>query len=197
MQIHSAILAGGKNSRYDGMNKAFILVEGKRIIDRNIKVLKSLFPQISIVTNQADQFIDYADYPMSSDYFKEIGPLAGIHSALKNTTADAVFISSCDMPFLNSDIIKPLIEASNQNKFQAIIPRWNKNIEPLHAIYHRDLFPILDKYIRNNENRSVRVFLKTIECVYIDFSEAKLGNAFTNINRPRDLEVLFSRRLRR
>jgi molybdopterin-guanine dinucleotide biosynthesis protein A len=190
MQIHSAILAGGKNSRYNGMNKAFILIDGERIINRNINVLSSLFSQISIITNQIEQFSDYSDYPMSSDYFKEIGPLAGIHSALKNTTADAVFISSCDMPFLNSDIIKPLIEAANQNKFQAIIPACNERIEPLHAIYHRDLFPILDKYIRNNENRSVRDFLNTIESIYIDFSEAEVGNAFTNINRPSDLDVL-------
>ena len=191
MQIHSAILAGGKSSRYGGFNKAYILINGRRIIDRNISDLKGLFPVISIVTNTLNQFSDYSNYPMSSDYYKEIGPLAGIHSALKNTSANAVFISSCDMPFLNIDIINKILEIGKSNNYQVIVPRWNGQIEPLHALYHESVLPPLESYIKNNANRSVHKFLKTINCLFLDLDSNQITEkAFANINSETDLDSI-------
>ena len=45
------ILAGGQNKRYDGQNKAFIRIGGKRIIDRLMAVYDRLFEQVVVVTN--------------------------------------------------------------------------------------------------------------------------------------------------
>ncbi|MBW2561746.1 MAG: NTP transferase domain-containing protein [Deltaproteobacteria bacterium] len=40
------ILSGGKNARM-GENKAFIRVDGERIIDRTIRIFRELFDEIS------------------------------------------------------------------------------------------------------------------------------------------------------
>jgi molybdopterin-guanine dinucleotide biosynthesis protein A len=188
VKIESAILAGGKNSRYGGQNKAFIKVEGLQIIDRNIAVLSKLFPRISIITNHAEQFSAYS-LPMSSDYFHEIGPLAGIHSALKNAISDGVFISSCDMPFLDKGMMKTVLNIAEAQNVEAVIPRVNGDLEPLFAFYSKRILSRLEVHIKESRGRSIRSFLKTINTVFIDFEAADdVRKAFTNINRPEDLK---------
>jgi len=191
MNFESAILAGGKNSRYGGLNKAFIEVGDVTIIDRNIKVLKPLFLRISIITNHPEQFSNYRSYPMTGDYFHEIGPLAGIHSALKNIEADAVFISSCDMPFLDSSLISLLLDTANNENADVIIPRVKGKIEPLFAVYSRNILNQLEIHIKESENRSIRSFIEKVNTLYIDFEDNETTQkAFININRPEDLDSL-------
>jgi len=188
MTFESAILAGGKNSRYGGYNKAFIKVDGEFIIDRNIAVLEKLFSRISIITNSPEQFLNYKSYPMAADHYKEIGPLAGIHSALKNAKSDYVFISSCDMPFLDADMIARLKNEALLSNAAAIVPRYGKSIEPLFAFYNVKIIEKLEQHIKHDFKRSIRGFLTEIETVYVDFEPGeKLKKAFTNINRPEDL----------
>jgi len=191
MTIEGAILAGGKNSRYGGKNKAFIIVEGAKIIDRNLQVLKSKFPRISIITNSIEQFSDYSDYLMSSDHYQNIGPLAGIHSALRNAQSDFVFVTSCDMPFLDAGIISQVIDSVKQQAADAIIPRINGKIEPLFALYNVAILNKLEQHITTDENRSIRSFLVKIDTRYIELEDdASTKRAFTNINRPEDLAGL-------
>ncbi len=45
------ILAGGKNTRFSGTNKALMPIGGKRIFDRIYDVLCNLFQDIILVTN--------------------------------------------------------------------------------------------------------------------------------------------------
>jgi len=191
MTFESAILAGGKNSRYGGKNKAFLQVEGVPIIDRNIEVLSQIFSQISIITNHPQQFSEYIYYPMYSDYYHEIGPLAGIHSALKNTKSDGVFVSSCDMPFLNKNLIERLINKVVETGSDALIPRVNGDIEPLFAFYHKRIISKLEAHIIDGKSRSIRSFLKKINTEYMDLSDsATVRKSFTNINRPEDLQQI-------
>ena len=191
MTIEGAILAGGKNSRYGGKNKAFIIVEGAKIIDRNLQVLKSKFPRICIITNSIEQFSDYSDYPMSSDHYQNIGPLAGIHSALRNAQSDFIFVTSCDMPFLDAGIISQVIDSVKQQAADAIIPRINGKIEPLFALYNVAILNKLEQHITTDENRSIRSFLVKIDTRYIELEDdASTKRAFTNINRPEDLAGL-------
>ena len=53
--ISAVILAGGRNSRM-GRHKAFITVNSKRIIDSIMEVLRGLFGEIVIVTNEKPMF---------------------------------------------------------------------------------------------------------------------------------------------
>ncbi len=193
MTFEGAILAGGKNSRYGGQNKAFIDVDGVKIIDRNIQVLKSKFSRISIITNNKEQFSDYSDYPMSSDHYQNIGPLAGIHSALRNAESNFVFVTSCDMPFLDAGIISQVIDSVKQQTADAIIPRVNGKIEPLFALYNVAILDQLERHITESDNRSIRSFLVKIDTRYYELKDnASTKRAFTNINSPEDLKQLLS-----
>ncbi len=64
----SAILAGGENRRMP-VSKAFIEVDGQKIIERNLGLMKRLFKKIFIVTNQPGAY-SYLDVPMLGDIFR-------------------------------------------------------------------------------------------------------------------------------
>ena len=72
-QCTGIILAGGENRRMP-VRKAFIEVEGQKIIDRNLSVLKRLFEEILIVTNEPGQYA-YSGAQLLGDIYDIRGPM--------------------------------------------------------------------------------------------------------------------------
>src|SRR5512136_2460327 len=102
------ILSGGKSTRM-GTNKAFLEIGGKRLIDRTMLVFRDMFPEIILVTNSPLDYLDQ-DCIIASDIFKNKGALGGIYTGLFYASYDHVFVSACDMPFLNRSFIEHLIK---------------------------------------------------------------------------------------
>ncbi|RLD40816.1 MAG: hypothetical protein DRI86_14575 [Bacteroidetes bacterium] len=187
--ISCAITAGGKASRMHGKTKAFSLIDNEKIIDRNLKVLKKIFPEIIIITNKYSEFTAYHKLKKYNDFYKDIGPLAGLHSAIKNTTSDFIFILSSDLPFISEKIILELIEKTEKD-IEAIIPRIGNNIEPLFGIYNRKILLKLENHIKNKGSKSMKSFLSNLKVEYIELKDNKENRrAFTNINSEEDVAL--------
>ena len=60
------ILAGGKNSRM-GTNKAFLEIDGNRLIDKIMDIYRRLFNEIIIVTNDPVSYIEFSDASIVTD----------------------------------------------------------------------------------------------------------------------------------
>jgi len=186
--ISCAITAGGKASRMHGKTKAFSIINNERIIDRNLKVLRSLFPEIIIISNRDSEFTEYKNIPTYKDEYKNIGPLAGLHSAIKNTKEDAVFLISSDLPFISNSIIEQLIKIYNTTEFDAIIPTIGDNIEPLFGIYDCRILSVLENHIENENSKSMKYFLSKLKVKYIGLiNNEENQRAFTNINSEEDI----------
>ena len=186
-KISGVILAGGINSRFDGKTKANLIIEGRTIISGITEILSLIFSEIIIVTNTPDEFSEYTGYKIVSDWFKNVGPLGGIHAALKASSGDAVFVVAGDMPLLNKQLIVSQTEEYVRNTCDALIPTINHNIEPLHAIYSIAILNKLEEYLAGNSNFAVREFFNKIETRYLELKDSEATkNAFTNINTPSD-----------
>jgi molybdopterin-guanine dinucleotide biosynthesis protein A len=184
--ISCAITAGGKASRMQGKTKAFTLINDEKIIDTNLKVLRKIFNEIIIISNKTNEFIEYTELKTYSDYYKNIGPLAGLHSSIKNTKSDFIFILSSDLPFISKRIITKLMENSEKDD-EAIIPRIGNNVEPLFGIYNSNIQNKLERYIESKKSRSMKSFLKTLKVKYIELEDNEENRrAFTNINSEKD-----------
>ena len=190
--IAAVILAGGKNSRMSGMNKAFIQINGVPIIQRTITLLNEIFEEIIIVTNFAENFRQYGDKVLFvKDLISNAGPLAGIHSALTHTTKDAVFVVACDMPFLCQHVISVQVEYSNLLHEGCLVPRIGSSIEPLHAIYFKNVKDTVGEYLVNGNDKSIRNFFTTVNVNYWDLPDNP-GNRkiLSNVNTPDDLKAI-------
>ncbi|MFH0771988.1 MAG: molybdenum cofactor guanylyltransferase [Candidatus Omnitrophota bacterium] len=187
--ITAAILSGGRNKRMNGRNKAFIRIGGAPFIQKTIKLLKEIFPETFIVTNSPAEYSAYKkDCRIISDEIKDIGPLGGIHAALSKTSKEAVFFVACDMPFLHNGFIRKEIAYFNKSDSDAVVPRITGLIEPLHAIYRKDLKDKISDFVKDSGNRSIRNFLATVKVSYWDVEDDILHrNMFKNLNTEEDL----------
>lgn len=189
--ITGVILAGGKGSRFNGILKSKIVIEEKTIISRIIDVICDLFGEIIIVTNTPDEFKEYHNYKIISDQFLNKGPLGGIHSAMVESSFEALFVFAGDMPLLEKDIIREQVEYFIENSFDVVIPSINQFTEPLHGIYKKSLLRVLEEYIKVENDYSVQAFLKKIDVNYLQFEESEYTRrAFLNINSPSDLVIV-------
>ncbi|MDQ1278051.1 MAG: molybdenum cofactor guanylyltransferase, partial [Thermodesulfobacteriota bacterium] len=74
------ILTGGKNTRM-GTNKSFLTVGGERLIDRTVRIYRSIFEEIILVTNEPHRYYDI-EVTLVTDIVKGKGPMMGIYTGL-------------------------------------------------------------------------------------------------------------------
>lgn len=187
--LATAVLAGGRNSRMSGFNKAFMCVNGTTVIERTIKILEKIFAEIILVTNSAQDFKIYDQKAIiAADIIKDIGPLGGIHSALSVTSKAAVFFVACDMPFLHNELIRRQLEYFKTKDCDALVPRIKDSLEPLHAIYKKNLADDIRQFVKENSNYSIRSFLKTINVCYWYLEDISFHrDIFKNLNTRDDV----------
>lgn len=183
------ILSGGKNSRM-GVNKAFLEIDGNRLIDKILGIYKNIFTEIIIVTNDPLSYVDFYDTVIVTDIYKGKGPLGGIYTGLFYSRNDYAFISACDMPSLNKDFILYMTE-QQINKFDIIVPELSAGFQALHAIYSRRCLSSIKKMIISDKLK-VAGFFREMRLLKITEEKIKLfdkdGRLFLNINTPEDLK---------
>lgn len=182
------ILAGGKNTRM-GANKAFLEIDGIRLIDKALNIYRRIFTEIIIVTNDPIPHIAFTDATIVTDIYKGKGPLGGIYTGLFYSQNNYAFATACDMPFLNQDFIEYL--AGQSGKHDVIVPEHAEGYQPLHAIYSRNCLPsikrllLMDKLKVTGFYRDMRV-LPIREEQILPFNQD--GRLFHNLNTPEDVE---------
>jgi len=187
--ISGVILAGGASRRFGGITKSNIVVDGEKIISRIISTINDLFSEIIIITNTPSEFQDLSRYRVASDHFQNAGPLAGIHSGLKSSENDAIFVFAGDMPFLSKEIIEEQTRQFRLNESEVLIPRIGELIEPLHSIYRVSVLPRMERFLAEGKNRAVRDFLSGLHVDYFILQDSEENRrAFTNINSQGDID---------
>ncbi|MCX6327118.1 MAG: molybdenum cofactor guanylyltransferase [Bacteroidia bacterium] len=189
--ISGVILAGGANMRFNGITKANIVIGGKAIIFRIIDTIRNIFDEIIIVTNSPEEFKEYTNFKLVSDKFLNVGPLGGIHAALKASSKEVLFVFAGDMPLLNRTFILKQIEYYQSIKCDVLIPRINRNIEPLHAIYNVSVSEILEDYLGLEKEYAVREFIKRLNVSYMELEDSQeTRKAFMNVNSQNDILIV-------
>jgi molybdopterin-guanine dinucleotide biosynthesis protein A len=192
-QVAGVILAGGRAARMGGRDKAFARVGGEPIAVRTVRLLRDLFPQIVVATNRPERFEDLTVETVA-DEFPGCGPLAGIHAALRASRLPHAFVVACDMPNLQPEPIRFLVDRIGAA--DAIVPCWDGDVEPLHAVYATRCLPAIEASLRAGRH-AMRDFLGTVRVDWV--SEAELaavrGTAasLTNVNTPEELAAVGGR----
>ncbi len=124
----------------------------------------------------------------------DLGPLGGILTALRHAATPAIFVVACDMPFLDTGLIREMVSALGE--FDAVAARIDDRFEPLHAVYHRRILPAIEARVSAG-NLSVYAMLETLRTRV--FLPAELAahrgwrDAFVNVNTPEEFAQATSR----
>jgi molybdopterin-guanine dinucleotide biosynthesis protein A len=180
------ILAGGKNSRMGGEDKAFLMVGGQSVFERTLTLLHRCFPQVLVVSNHPDRYRQFS-VEVTTDDVPGLGPLGGLQAGLRRVRHPYAFVVACDMPFLRPEPIGFLLrQLSGQD---AVIPQWEGDIEPLHALYATHLGGRVAHAMANG-TRSIRQLLPSLNVEYVPEGVMRAipgaTEAFRNINTPED-----------
>lgn len=194
-----SILAGGENRRIPYI-KGLLKVNGLTIIERNLNILKEIFHRVVISTNSPEIYFPFG-VPLIGDIIKERGPMAGIFSVLVSAWVDPVFVIACDMPFVKKELIVYMKdrfeELSLRNDIDAMVPRFNGEVEPLFGIYNPSIKDRVEESLKVGQ-KGLYVFLQNINTVYIEEQEIRDidpdGLSFVNINTLEDYEQIGGKR---
>lgn len=194
--------------------KGFIEVGGKKIIERNLKILRRLFPRVTIVTNQPERYV-HLGAPMLGDVYDVRGPMTGVLTALMNSPEEWVFVSACDMPFINPGLIrlmagerynpsclsiigeemkKDIALSPKPDVYDIVVPVNNHRAEPLFAFYSKRVLESLERFILAGQ-KGIKYFLlnQNNRVKYISSDQIKDtdpgARSFINLNTPEDIEL--------
>lgn len=153
--LTGVILAGGQNKRMRGIIKGLLPFGEEKIIHRQIKEMERICSEIILVTNEPKHYLPEVGNHIRiiTDYYKDNGPLCGMHAALSLTKANYIWVVACDMPFICSNAAKLLLTARQKGDEDAALPVINGVTYPLHAIYRRSCLETIVKSLENKEYR--------------------------------------------
>lgn len=122
------------------------------------------------------------------DLYPGKGSLGGIYTGLTYSNSFYNLVVACDMPFLNTALLRHMISLSTG--FDVVIPRLDDNIEPLHAVYSRNCASFIEEQLKRDDLR-IRGFFDSVKVRYIEKEELERFDpehlSFFNVNTEADL----------
>jgi len=181
------ILSGGRGARMGGENKAFLRIGGERLIDRTVRIFRSVFNEVIIVASRPLDYLDQ-EAAIVTDIFPGKGALGGIYTGLFYTGEEHAFVAACDMPFLNRSFLEYM--AARAVDYDIVVPAPPDGLQPLHAVYARRCLPAIRRLLERNRLQ-VRGFYPEYKLLMVPPEILRSfdpeGRMFLNANTPEDV----------
>lgn len=188
--VNLIILAGG-DSRRMKFPKEFLKIDGEYLIHKNIRILKNIFDEIIVVSNEKSHY-ENLDVKVVRDIFYKKGPLAGLHSGLTYSSKKFSYLLACDMPIVDLNFVKFVI-SNIDTKFDGVVfEDENKKILPMNGIYKNELKTLLKEELLKN-NLKFTNFINKNNFKILPYEKIKKfykDGVFLNLNTQKDLEKL-------
>ena len=190
--IGCVLLAGGKSSRMNGIDKALVRINNKTLLQLILDKLKIDNNKIVLNTNRdSNNFKDYNLNIINDTIPNFQGPLAGILSGLEwfdkqDNNIQWVVSLPIDTPFFPENLVNKLFEIVNKNNKLVCVANSNGRNHPVFAIWHISLINDL-KNALNNNIRKIDIFTQKYTPVEAHFTSS--FDQFFNVNTPDDLKL--------
>lgn len=186
MSYSAIILAGGKSSRM-GTDKGLVKLIDEPMVAYIIKALqKTAISDILIISNNPEY--EKFGYPVFADVIKEKGPLGGIYTGLLKSPSSKNLILSCDIPFINEQVINLLIDRETSSPI--LVVKHGNQLHHLIGVYDASLTKSLGEHLLNNKLK-VELFIKDNSFEILDLSMEKEKveeRVVVNINTMEELK---------
>jgi len=214
----AAILAGGRATRFGGLDKSALVVDGRSIFERQIAELSQVADEILIIGRSAPApkttrrhssvppsrkgettlSFEAADgsrpavtIRFANDQLPGRGPLGGLDAALSSAAGDPVLVVACDMPFITADLLRYLLSCSDG--VDAVVPKSDRGYHPLCAVYKRACRPAIRRRLAAGRLAVSGLFddvrVRLVGAPEIEpFGDP--GRLLANVNTPAEHEAL-------
>lgn len=138
-----------------GADKAFLLLEGRTLLERALELANSVAEEVRIV-GARDKFAAFA--PVIEDQYEERGPLGGIHAALNASSSPRSLILAVDLPFLEERFLRYLVAEARAGSATVTVPRAGGGLQPLCAVYGREFGELAEHALAAGRNKIDTLF---------------------------------------
>ncbi|WFO74608.1 molybdenum cofactor guanylyltransferase MobA [Desulfurococcaceae archaeon MEX13E-LK6-19] len=196
--MRAVVLAGGPSRRFKG-DKIFYRINGKPMILYVLDKLSRsrLIEEVHVITSpDRVHLLHFLGVKNVIVDHLLIGPIGGILISLEKL--GDVFIVAADMPLLNPTFIDHIIELYklHRHKYLAYVPAWrNGYLEPLHAVYTRDILGPIRDCINNNIfsiQQILRLLGNKVYKIVLDDKPSEYKSSVYNVNTRSDLERIIN-----
>ena len=178
------ILAGGESTRM-GADKSMLLLNGRPFIQHIAETMQQELDSVLISANDERTF-QFLNLPVIPDIIRGCGPMSGIHAVFAQTAAEKIFIAPCDMPLLNADTIRMVIDQSQD--VDAVVLRSSQKLQPLCGLYARSCVSVLEQRMSRGQY-SMMGLLENISTLIVS-STTNNDDELLNINTPQEYAEL-------
>ena len=183
------VFVGGASQRM-GQPKASLLMDGEKMLERQIRLVRSVARRV-VVVGAPSAYLDDFDVPVIPDAVAGCGPLAGIYTALLESRTEFNLILGCDLPFVGRRMLSYLAARAMAAGSDATVPHSRDGLEPLCAVYRRRALYAVRTRLMLGENK-ISGFFSMVHYNVIQWRElADAGfrpSAFDNMNTPEEYD---------
>ena len=185
--FYGLILTGGKSTRMQ-QDKSLLNYHGKTQVEFCYELLQNFCDKI-FISNRKEQseLAGHKGLPQIHDDedYLNIGPLAGILSAMKKYPKALWLVLACDLPYVTSKAIQRLIEHRNPKCLATAYKSVHDGLpEPLCAIYEPKFRLTILKFLKNKIYCPRKIMINS-KVKLLDQTDS---NALDNINNPEELK---------
>jgi molybdenum cofactor guanylyltransferase len=183
------VLAGGRSSRM-GSDKALLAWAGETLLKRTLALARQACGRV-FVCGPGERYGNFGD--VIEDTQPGLGPLSGIQAALHATETDLNLILSVDLPLMTSEFLVWLVQQARAGEQRITAPDAGGSLQPLCAVYHREVVGIVDEALAKGDLKVTRLFARTTTCIIGEREIRAAGfesSVFANVNTPGDYKSL-------
>jgi molybdopterin-guanine dinucleotide biosynthesis protein A len=182
--VWGLVLAGGKSRRM-GRDKALLRQDGQTQLSRAVALLEAQLDRVFVSTRpDQDDDAERARFDRIVDRYSDMGPLAGILSAIDTNGDVAWLVLACDLPNVDADTITCLIDNSSAAHVATAFNSIHDGLpEPLCAVYRPAVRPVIDEFVARGIVCPRKILLNSKTHL---LAQPNPG-ALHNINSPDDL----------
>jgi molybdopterin-guanine dinucleotide biosynthesis protein A len=183
------ILAGGQSSRM-GSDKAALIYQGETLLKRSLAIAGQACGSVVICGSRA-RYGEFGE--VVEDLEPGRGPLGGIQAALHATQTGLNLILSVDMPLIDAEFLRWLLEQARSFERQITAPQAQGQVQPLCAVFRREACMYVDEALAAQQYKVTALFRRAATRI---ISEEEIGAAgfnpkiFTNVNTPEEYALL-------
>jgi molybdopterin-guanine dinucleotide biosynthesis protein A len=183
------VLTGGRSSRM-GSDKALLSWAGETLLQHTLAIARDACGQV-VICGARSLYGKFGE--VIEDAEPGHGPLSGIQAALHATQSELNLILSVDVPLMTAEFLSWFLQQARSGEQRITAPEAQGRLQPLCAVYHRDVAGTVDEAMENGEFKVTRLFGRTTTRIITEPELHAAGfesSIFTNVNTPEDYKSL-------
>jgi molybdopterin-guanine dinucleotide biosynthesis protein A len=178
-----------------GRDKAMLPFGDETLLQRVLRIVSPLVAEVLVVAHTDQTLPALPEHVrVVYDEVEDQGPLAGLQAGLRQASAEALFATGCDVPFLQPTLIELLFERLGDARIAVADEAGFAH--PLAAVYRREVLVVVERLLAEGRRRPLFLY-DEVATVRVGEDDLRRVDpellSLANLNTPEAYEAALAR----